>query len=107
MDDCYPVNGLSTKFLALFFCLFVSLSAAAQTGAIKGRIKTSDGLPAAYVNVMVKELPTKGTLSEQNGNYSISNLTPGNYTIVISRVGLADQEKNATVTAKETTMLNF
>lgn len=107
MNDCYFSFRLPAKFLALCFCLLASMAAMAQNGAIKGKIRTSDGTPAAYVNVAVKELPAKGTLSEQNGNYSLTNLQPGAYTIVISRIGLADQTKNATVTAKETTVLDF
>lgn len=90
-----------------FLLSFTSLAAVAQTGALKGTIRTSDGTAAAYVNIMLKELPTKGTVSEQNGNYIIKNIQPGAYTVIISRVGLEPQEKTATVTARETTVLDF
>src|SRR5688572_27698396 len=107
MACCYSLSTF-TKHLGftLLFC-FITFSVFAQTGSIKGKVKTSDGTAAAYVNVTVKEIPTKGTISEQNGTYLLKNIQPGTYTIVISRVGLSDQEKNATVTAGETTNLDF
>lgn len=107
MENSYSYLNFTKQLgLALLFS-FISFSVLAQTGTIKGKIRTSDGSAAAFVNVMVKEIPTKGTTSEQNGNYTLKNIQPGTYTIVISRVGLSDQEKNATVTAGETTSLDF
>ena len=87
----YSFSNFTKQWVfTLLFC-FTSLALAAQTGAIKGTIRTSDGTAAAYVNITLKELPTKGGISEQNGNYIIKNIQPGTYTVVISRVGLEPQ----------------
>jgi iron complex outermembrane receptor protein len=55
-------------------------------GTIKGRVTTADGQPAASVTVVLKGTK-KAALTEENGNFSIRHVKPGNYELEISQVG--------------------
>ena len=95
--------------LYLLTCLvFLSIlfTVNAQTGKIKGNIKTSDGEPAQYVNVGL-EGTTKGSSSNENGDYEIVNVPAGNYKLVASFVGLETQERQIEVTEGATITINF
>ncbi|MDR1348227.1 MAG: SusC/RagA family TonB-linked outer membrane protein [Prevotellaceae bacterium] len=78
------------KFLMFFLiCLFVSVSAFAQTKTVTGKIIGSDdnlGLPAS---VQIKGT-TKGVSADIDGNYSIA--VDRGQTLVISAIGYTAQE---------------
>lgn len=82
--------------------IFISWIAAAQSGTIRGNIKTSDGAPAEFVNIGLKGTP-KGAMADQEGKFEIKNIEPGNYTLVVSFVGLETKEINIEVKANEIT----
>jgi hypothetical protein len=87
-----PVLLPCFKLFAGLFCFTLSILAAhAQTAALKGRIRTRDGQPAAYVNVALKET-AKGTTTNEKGDYWLKNVPAGSYTVVTSSVGLRTQE---------------
>jgi iron complex outermembrane recepter protein len=91
------------KILIAFFALGlrISTSYAQNTGNLKGRVLTSDGTPAEFVNVSIKGT-SKGTSTDGNGNFSIRNISPGSRTIVASFIGLEKQEQAVEIKAKET-----
>ncbi|WP_345167402.1 TonB-dependent receptor [Nibribacter koreensis] len=94
-------------FLLLLSFSILTLSGYAQTtGRLSGVIKSSDGKPAAYVNVALPEL-NKGTVSAENGSYSIQGLAPGTYTLRCSFVGLQSQELAVTVEAGKNTRVDL
>jgi iron complex outermembrane receptor protein len=100
-------NGI--KLASLFVLLIVSCQASAQVasnGAIKGTVKTADGKAAEYVNITITET-SQGAVTTQSGHYVIKNIKPGNYTLVASFIGLQTQTRQITVTAGETTAINF
>ena len=86
------------KKIVKVFALFLLLTGLTQTvyavnkdfepkdGAIRGRVidNTKQALPGACV--YIDGLQT-GDISDVNGFYSIKNLEPGNYKIVVSYVG--------------------
>lgn len=83
-----------------------NVTAQTGTGAIKGTVKTSDGNPAEFVNIVLTN--TKfGATAGQTGHFTIKNLPAGTYTIVASFIGLQTQTKEIIVTAGETTTVNF
>ncbi len=102
------------KFKTLSICcsMLILLTAStgfAQTkGTLKGRItdgKNGDGLPG--VNVMVKGT-YYGAATDLDGNYRISNVNPGTYTLEISMIGFKQvQNTGVKVNAGEVTDLNF
>ncbi len=84
----------------------VSEAVAQHHGTISGVVKTSDGNPAAFVNVGLKDT-RKGTISAEDGSFTLRNITPGTYTIRTTFVGLKEQEKTVTVSAGQTSRINF
>ncbi|HEY9007779.1 TonB-dependent receptor [Ohtaekwangia sp.] len=96
---------LQKKLLTCFLVLF-SLAAFAQTGTIKGVVRTSDGQPAPFVNVALKEI-NKGTTTSEDGSFTIKNVKAGNYTVITTFVGFQPQEKQVEVTAGGITLSDF
>ncbi|PTQ98180.1 iron complex outermembrane receptor protein [Mucilaginibacter yixingensis] len=101
-----PLSFFSTKFSATLLLLFLTTFAFAQNGSIKGRVETSDGKPAEFVNISLQGT-TKGATVSKNGHYSINNIAPGTYTLVASFTGLGTQNRQVTVTSGNTSTENF
>ena len=78
----------------------------AQNGGLKGVVRTSDGMPAAQVNVQLKEVK-KGTISSEDGSYSLVNIPSGKYTLIVSFVGLQTIQKPVEVKADEISDFDF
>ncbi len=82
-------------FVAGCIILLVANTAAvafAQTGTINGRVtdqRTGDPLP--FVNIVVKGTST-GAATGVDGSYTITNLVPGTYALVVRLVGYETQE---------------
>jgi iron complex outermembrane receptor protein len=94
------------RFLHLILFLTCTGSAFAQTGTISGTVKTSDGEPAAFVNVYVKGT-SKGTTTDTQGLFEITNVKPGTYTLIASFVGLKTQSANIEVADGQTATASF
>ncbi|MBC3786643.1 TonB-dependent receptor [Spirosoma utsteinense] len=85
----------------------VSRHAMAQSqGSIRGTVTSSDGNPASFVSVGLKEV-RKGAITTEDGAYLIKGINEGTYTLRITFVGLVPQEKQITVTAGQTAEANF
>lgn len=82
--------------------LLLCSAAFAQTGDIKGSIKSSDGVAVEYVNVGLKGT-TQGTSSNIKGEFEIRKVTPGTYILVTSFLGLESKEISIEVKSNETT----
>lgn len=102
---------LKIKYLHLWAIILITLiSAIAQanplTGTIKGKITTSDHQAVPGASILIKGT-TKGTATNLDGFYILSNVNPGKYTVVVSYVGLNKQEKEISVEPDESCILNF
>lgn len=64
--------------------------------AIRGKVLTADGLPAASVSVQIKNL-NRGTTTDQNGEFIFRKIKPGRYTLQVSLVGYENVEEEVTV----------
>ncbi|MGB3544047.1 TonB-dependent receptor domain-containing protein [Rubrivirga sp.] len=88
--------------------LFVPALAFAQTGTIAGTVVDGDfggGLPGA--SVLVTELGT-GDAADIDGNYEITGIPAGSYSVRYSFIGYASQlVENVQVTAGQTTAINI
>lgn len=95
---------LSLSFsIVLLFCGQI----VAQThGSISGSVKTSDGNPASFVNVSLKEV-RKGATTAEDGTFQLKGINPGTYTMQVTFVGLQTQEKSVTVNAGQQTNTDF
>jgi iron complex outermembrane recepter protein len=79
---------------------------AQQSAAIRGRVTTSDGSPAEAVTVGLKGR-SQGAITNSRGEYVIERVRPGQYTLVISAVGLKSEEKAVTVEAGQSVLVDF
>jgi iron complex outermembrane receptor protein len=101
------MNKLYSILFSLFLISFTSrANDLEKNGNIRGHVKTNDGLPASYVSVGIKD-SHKGTTTDDNGEYILTNIKPGTYTIKVSYVGLQTQEKAVEVTSGKTTEVDF
>lgn len=96
----------SFNLLALFILFAGGIHAQTKNGSISGSIKTSNGQPAAYINVGLK-FSGKVVLTDDDGKFIIKKITPGNYIIRISAIGVSTQEKSVTISENETLTLDF
>ncbi|RNL50124.1 TonB-dependent receptor [Pedobacter jejuensis] len=94
------------NFIAIFALFSINAVAQNKTGIVSGQVKTSDGKPAAFVSVGLKNT-TKTTQTDESGTFVIKNILAGNYVIKISAVGVKAQEKEITVVEGETATTEF
>ena len=82
----------------MLLCAFLMMSvmAFAQTGSIKGKVvdETNQPLPGASVSI---DGTTIGSVSDASGNYTISGVKPGNYTLSAKFVGYVVSKQTITV----------
>lgn len=89
-------------FRLIFVLLLFSTTIQAQD--IKGKI-TSNGEALPFVNIYLKGTQ-KGTVSDENGNYHITNVASGTHKIIASFTGFKQQEQAITISNTTLTM-NF
>ncbi len=89
-------NFLLRAFSFAIAFVFIALNAMAQsTGTISGTVKDAMGNPLAGASVVI-EGTKQGAATDANGFFSLK-VESGNYTIVISYVGVQTQKKNVSV----------
>ena len=98
---------MARRTLALGFSLALAFAFAAnafaqgrQTGTISGAAVDSQGLSLPGVTVTVRSPSLQGTraaITDINGNYSLPQLPPGDYSVVFEISGFGDVEEAATV----------
>ncbi len=72
--------------------LFAASQLLAQQRTITGKVTDANGVPIPNVSVLVKG-SSSGTTTKQDGTYSL-NILPNARVLVISSVGLTEQEIN-------------
>lgn len=105
MKNAYPILKLTFAFILLQLCVTSGVFAQ-QTGGIRGRITTSDGKPADYISVKLKE-KASSTFTNSKGEFRFSNLKAGDYTVRVSGVGLSADEKMVSVVAGSIATVDF
>lgn len=93
---------LTISFLFSFFGSF----AQQNFGKIKGTITTSDGDPAAGVNVILKN-SKYGTVTNDDGTFDLNRVRTNTYTLQVSLTGYETTKQEVVVTESETTVLNL
>jgi len=78
--------------LSFLFLLLLSSLAISQKSVIQGLVVTTDGRPAPSVTVAIPALKLS-TVTNENGVFVINNVKPGDYTLVVSHIGLKTLEK--------------
>ena len=87
--------------LTLFLLTNLAL---AQNGTVSGTVKDNNQTPLFGVNVFLKNT-TKGTQTDENGEFQISNLENGDYTLLISYLGFKTREIQLSVSDNQNTNL--
>ncbi len=98
----------------LMIALFISFSACEENGdeitvygTIKGKIKDFEELSPIY-DAYVSTNPISTTVkTDENGEYILENLIPGEYTLTIRRNGYATESGNKTVEKNQVVIVDF
>lgn len=103
---------MSRLYIGLFLlliCLGISaeVALAQQNGTIKGKIVDRDGLPMPGASVRITELPSIGTSSDVNGQYTLLSIASGTYTLTVSYIGYTTVSMPVRVAAGLTTTQDF
>ncbi|MBW0176918.1 outer membrane beta-barrel family protein [Sediminibacterium sp.] len=92
--------------IILLFCIVIfqaySVSAQSVTVTVSGLIKSGDNKkPLAFVNIIVKRerdsVFVTGTVSNEEGRFSMANIKPGNYLIEYAYSGFEQQKKTVLI----------
>ena len=95
--------------VALAMALVAMPAVAQQTGSISGTVSSPDGaaLPGVTVTAVGDVLPQARTsMTNSNGDYSLSLLPPGNYELTFSLDGLADEQRELQVRLQQNTRVD-
>ena len=77
-----------------------------RKGRLKGKVKDSTGLPLAGARVWIRENDSS-TYSDDEGSFSIDNLRPADYSIVIEAEGFQTAVCELRVNAGDNTGADF
>ena len=98
---------IARVLVAFLLSIGMALPATAQTGSIAGLVTDAESqTPLPGVNIVI-EGTQRGVATNTAGRYEISDLSPGDYTIVASFVGYSALSRDVTVEAGETATLDF
>ncbi|AUP81177.1 TonB-dependent receptor [Flavivirga eckloniae] len=81
---------MKTQFTLTLILLSITCSFA-QTGKIKGTISDNSQTPLMGVNILIKNT-TQGTQTDENGTFEISNISNGDYELMVSYIGFKTKE---------------
>lgn len=105
MKHIYAIVFLSALLLSNL-TLSAQLASGIANGSIHGKVKTSDGQPAAGVTVQIVEI-NKKTSTNESGVFLFNSVKKGEYTIKTSSVGLQVQTQKVTVTDGQSSTVEF
>ncbi|TDQ30092.1 TonB-dependent receptor [Tenacibaculum caenipelagi] len=88
------------KFYIIVAALFLSFGVSAQS-SLKGKIKDEKGQPIYGVNIHISELQ-KGTTSDENGDFILTNIKEGTLKVTFSIVGFQTEIKKILFTKNST-----
>ncbi|MEP7094898.1 MAG: TonB-dependent receptor [Flavobacterium sp.] len=102
-------NQRALPFIFIIFLFLIPVTHAfsqQNIGKIKGIITTSDGDPAAGVNIILKN--SKYTaVTKDNGSFEFNRVKTNNYILQVSLTGYETIEKEVSVTENETAILDL
>jgi TonB-linked SusC/RagA family outer membrane protein len=90
--------------MVAFACLFATTAALAQSSTISGTLTDQrNDEPIVGANIYVPNLE-RGTTTNADGEFSISNVSPGTYTLRVSYVGYQTLEREVEVGTQNITL---
>ena len=100
------MNSSRYLLFPLVVCATAATAQAQTTGIITGRVTNSNGGAVEAVSVGLEGQP-KGDITDEQGRFRIRQVAPGQYTLVVSAVGLKTEQQTVTVVAGQTATANF
>lgn len=97
---------LTSAFAATLLILGTAGAAAAQDGAVAGRVTSETGETLQGVQVFIPGT-SFGTLSDEGGRYRLTGIPVGQHTLRASIIGYQGSEQLVTVTAGEVATVDF
>jgi hypothetical protein len=101
---CYGPYPCSVPPYSCSECIWQSTPC---SGSIAGKVKNTAGDPIAGATVVASGPSSGSDTTDSNGDYAISYLYEGSYTVTASAIGYTSQSKPAYVTNGSTTSVNF
>lgn len=99
-------KSLLTLLAFSLFTLFASSTQAQTASRLSGTITHSGtSRPLEGVNVLITET-AQGTVTNREGKYSIDQITPGWYTLIVRRIGFKPIEESLFIPADTTRLYN-
>jgi outer membrane cobalamin receptor len=92
--------------LGMLCACVIFTSAQNRLSGISGQIKSNDGNPLPGATIKIHKT-NYGTFADQSGNFKLSNIPPGKYTIQVSAIGFKTQKKEINVADGEISTFNF
>jgi TonB-dependent receptor len=91
---------MKQTYLLLFAFILMAFTAAGQ-GAIKGRVLDENNLGMPGANIFIESIMT-GTITDVNGEFILQDIPEGDYTLLVSFIGYADQNIDVSVSNNKT-----
>ncbi|MBU1936629.1 TonB-dependent receptor, partial [bacterium] len=96
----------NTFFYIGFLCVLLMSTVNLWAATVRGSIHDVNNEPLLATNVFVVGTQS-GASTDADGNFQISDIIPGNYTLRISLVGYKTQEEVVTVTDNQETVVDY
>ncbi len=93
------------RHLALLWIVLISNCCFAQTTSLNGKV-TSNGEPLPLVNVLLKGTD-RGAATDIDGFYTLENITPGDYTLIVTSLGYQPYQTKVSVGHGESKTINI
>ncbi|MCI4667946.1 MAG: TonB-dependent receptor [Bacteroidia bacterium] len=91
----------------LFILLLFPLGMMAQTGSIKGTVKSKNGSESLVGATVSLKGSTKGANTNEKGAFEIKDLKAGSYTLLVSFIGFSDESREVEVEAGKTASVSI
>lgn len=92
--------------LSIFLNIF-SLSQAQTVGTVSGEVRDNSGALIPGVNIRIKEVPNLGTSTSMDGQYRLTNVSTGSYTLEASFIGFSSETKSFIINSNDQITINF
>lgn len=98
MNGNFKVKFLPVWLWVLGLIMMVPAAFANEeyNGSIKGKVLTSDGASAPFVTITLKNTSIS-TIADEEGEFVLKNIKPGNYTVIATFSGWEAQENTVNV----------
>ncbi len=81
----------------------LSISAFAQSATVKGRVTSEKGVAISHAQVYLSD--SKWALTDEKGNFSLTAIADGAYTLKITRIGYSEYNQDLVIKAGESKTL--